>query len=129
MGLWVPAILLRRSLIILGGASPTHPAREGDEWKGEGRGDSREHDGGWRRSGWEEKRMGGQTIVIDRRQQEREIVEGENKTGEMREGEFHGYIYSRFPLRVLCPPRSDTAVGAHFGSAGQGPEMDPQKVR
>jgi hypothetical protein len=25
-------------------------------------------------------------------------------------------------------PRSDTVVGAHFGRAGQGPEMDPQKV-
>ena len=29
--------------------------------------------------------MGGQTIIIERRQQEREIAEGENKT-EMREG-------------------------------------------
>jgi hypothetical protein len=27
------------------------------------------------------------------------------------------------------PPGSDTAVGAHFGRAGQGPEMDPQKAR
>ena len=27
------------------------------------------------------------------------------------------------------PPRSDTAVGAHFGRAGQGLEMDTQKVR
>ena len=65
MCLWIPAILLRRSLIILRGTSPTHPARGGDEWKGEGRGDSREH------------RRGGQTIVIDRRQQERDIAEGE----------------------------------------------------
>jgi hypothetical protein len=41
------AILLRRSLVILGAASSTSPAREGDEWKGGGRGDSREHDVGY----------------------------------------------------------------------------------
>ena len=40
----------------------------------------------------------------------------------MREGEF------RVMFRVDVPPcavqlRSDTVVGAHFGRAGQGPEM------
>jgi hypothetical protein len=39
MGLWVPAVLLRRSLAILRGASSAHPA-------GEGRVDSGEHDVG-----------------------------------------------------------------------------------
>src|SRR5256885_12421431 len=49
-----PAIFLRRLLVILRGASSTHPARGEDEWKGEGRGNSREHD-----VGSEEKRMEG----------------------------------------------------------------------
>ena len=36
-----PAILLCRSVIILGDTSSTYPVREEDEWKGERRGDSR----------------------------------------------------------------------------------------
>jgi hypothetical protein len=42
IGLGIPAILLRRALVILGGASSTHPDREGEEWKDKGRSDSRE---------------------------------------------------------------------------------------
>src|SRR5271156_5065746 len=29
----------------------------------------------------------------------------------------------------VAQPRRDTVVGAHFGCAGQGPEMDLQRVR
>jgi hypothetical protein len=62
-------------LVVLGGASPTHPVPGGEERKGRGRGDSREQN-----IGSEEKRMRGKSAVIDRGQQ-KEVAEGENGTG------------------------------------------------
>jgi hypothetical protein len=106
MGLWVSAILLRRSLAILRSASSTHLAGEGDKWKGDGRVDSKEHN-----VGREGKRLYSTT------ESKREVVEGENETKRLEKGD--SVVISRVdsPL-CMIPPRCDTAVGAHFGSAG-----------
>jgi hypothetical protein len=45
----------------------------------------------------------------------------------MREEELQSYVESRFTF-ACGAARNDTVVGAHFGRAGQAPEMDPQKV-
>jgi hypothetical protein len=55
-------------------------------------------------------------------------VEGENEMGGW-ERESPMAIFREISPSCAVPPRNDTAVGAHFGNAGQGPEMDPQKVR
>jgi hypothetical protein len=44
----------------------------------------------------------------------------------MREGGSHCHLEQVSPSCAV-PPRSDTAVGAHFGSAGQGPENGPSE--
>jgi hypothetical protein len=71
--------------------------------------------------------MGGQTTVIDHRQRERDC--GRRKMRRRDERGRVPWLYSeQISPSCAVPPRDDNAVGAHFGSAGQGPEMDPQKV-
>jgi hypothetical protein len=68
--------------------------------------------------------LGGQATMIDRRQQKKLLKE------KMRRGDERARLQS---CRVDVSSRvvqhsSDTGVGAHFGQAGQGPEMDLQSV-
>jgi hypothetical protein len=76
-----------------------------------GRGDGKEHD-----VGVEEKRMGGQTIVIDRGQQKRDL--GRRKCNrEMREGEFQGYICcaQQTGMHIGCEQAMATTTGPGEG--------------
>jgi hypothetical protein len=67
--------------------------------------------------------------MIDRGQQEREIAEGENETGKWERESLIVIFRVDFPLRVRCRPGMTPPWEPHLGGAGQGPEVDPQKVR
>ena len=50
------------------------------------------------------------------------------RTGKMRRGRVSWLYLGSISPSCAVPPRNDTAVGVHLGSAGQRPEMEPQKV-
>ena len=79
--------------------------------------------------------MGEQSTTIDgqrtarERERERDYRKEEMRRGEGRVIEVR--ISGTFrvdPLSCTVQPRNDTAVGAHFGHAGQGAKMDPRRL-
>ena len=135
MGPGHPAILLGSSIVLLGGAFSTHwpmKSRQGES-KGSNdnttgttpggvNGENEAYD-----SKKKEKEIGGRTTAVDSRRRERLVKE------KMRLGVGGGRAQFRVIFRADFPscavqPGNDTVVGAHFGSAGRGPKMDPRRV-